>query len=254
MGYLRVYLDDSDVLSRIIECVPVIDIQRNPIFETSKRKHEKSRFLASLLLNSVTRRDLEAGAGESFSSRWLTKGLGRDYKKYLEPLYLFAGENLGYSVTARTTKRYRMRPGVRTKVREAIRSYDGPERIVDHNGKPVGERRLRGNGNQCKTSEIVPTVFLRLASFSANTRCSFPNNSNATAHSILRYCGIFVNTLCSLFPCRFSSPSLSTSTCVNAASIRAPALIKKDQSSAVRSDSMNSAGNPSSLQDSLNQS
>ena len=159
MGYLRVYLDDSDVLSRIIECVPVVDIQRNPVFKTSKRKYEKSRFLASLLLKSVTGRDLEAGAGESFSSRWLTKGLGRNYRKYLEPLYLFAGDNLGYSVTAHTTKKYRMRPAVRTKVREAIRSYDGHERIVDHNGKLVGERRLRGNGNQCKTSEInLPAI------------------------------------------------------------------------------------------------
>ena len=60
MGYLKVYLDDSEVLSRIIECVPTVDVQKNPVFKTSKRKYEKSRFLASLLLNSATRRDYRA--------------------------------------------------------------------------------------------------------------------------------------------------------------------------------------------------
>ena len=79
MGYLRVYLDDSDVLSSIVECVTVVDIQKKPVFKTSKRKYEKSRFLASLLLNSLTGKDLHTVpvcGVSSFSSRWLTKGLG----------------------------------------------------------------------------------------------------------------------------------------------------------------------------------
>ena len=97
MGYLKIYLDDMDIISEIIRSVSQVDIQSNPLFKTSKNKLNKSRYLASLLLQSSKGKSLhkdDAGRGtSSFASRALIKDLGKDYKRYLEPLYHFTSEN-----------------------------------------------------------------------------------------------------------------------------------------------------------------
>ena len=163
MGYLKIYLDDMDIISEIIKSIPEVDIQSNPLFKTSKNKFDKSRYLASLLLKSFKGKSLhkdDAGRGtSSFASRDLEKELGRDYKRYLKPLYRFHHENLGYSKKAGLTKRYTLRSPIRDRVRDAVRNYEGPERIIDHRGNEVSQKRLQVNGNQCKTSEIkLPAV------------------------------------------------------------------------------------------------
>ena len=157
MGYLKVYLNDVDMMSVMIESIPALDIQTNPLFKTSKRKLDKSRYLASLLLKSFHGESLHKNVGygaSSFASRDLVNALGRDYKRYLEPLYHFLLENMGYSKKAHLTKRYTLRSQVRHRVRDAVRNYDGVERIIDQNGKKVSQQKLDGNGNQCKSSEI----------------------------------------------------------------------------------------------------
>ena len=145
-----------------MEVVPEIRVEGNAAFKSSKRKMEKSRFLARLLIRSLNRTSphKDGGHGEdSFTSRELIHGLGRDYKKFLEPLYRFTAENRGYSSTGHSTKMYKLRSSVRKRVRSALRSYDGPERVVDENGSPIFTRRWPQNGNQCKKSEIkVPAL------------------------------------------------------------------------------------------------
>ena len=157
MGYLKVYLSDVDVVSLLIKNIPEIDIQTNPLFKTSKHKNEKSRYLASLLLRSFNKQSLHKNPGygdSSFASRDLINTLGRNYKEYLDPLYHFLHENMGYSKKAHLTKSYTLKSQIRRRVRDAIRNYDGTERIVDKKGIQVTQRKLDGNGNQCKSSQI----------------------------------------------------------------------------------------------------
>ncbi len=162
MGYTRVQLDDIDFTRTIVEAIPKVRIEDNVEFKWSKKKKEKTRFLAGLVIRSIngTSRHKDGGNDQdSFSAIELKRGLGKDYKKFLKPLYRFIDENLGYSSTGHSTKMYGLRASVRKRARSALRNYDGSERVVDDKGKEIFKHKWPKNGNQCKKSEIkVPAL------------------------------------------------------------------------------------------------
>jgi len=162
MGYTRVQLDDIDFTRTIVEAIPKVRIEDNVEFKWSKKKKEKTRFLAGLVIRSIngTSRHKDGGNDQdSFSAIELKRGLGKDYKKFLKPLYRFIDENLGYSRPGQSTKMYRLKSSVRIRARSALRNYDGPERVVDDKGRTRFEQRWPKNGNECKKSEIkVPAL------------------------------------------------------------------------------------------------
>lgn len=164
MNYKRVYLSSSEYRKGLLKAVPELDISTNPGFGPAKKKELKSDFLVRLVRGSLLGRyrHEEGFHGEdSFTSRYLTKGLGRDYKTFLKPLYSFVSDNYGYSKDAHRTKQYKLHSWIRTKIRNHVRSYDGKDRIVDENGFPIFRRKWIANGIQCKGSGItVPSRIL----------------------------------------------------------------------------------------------
>jgi len=162
MGYTRVHLDNVDFTRTIIEAISEVRVEENVEFKSSRKKKEKTRFLAGLVtrsLNGTSRHKDDVGHGQdSFSYEELVRGLGKDYKKYVKPLFGFIEENLGYSSTAHSTKEYWMHSSVRKRARSVLRNYDGPERVVNDKGKEIFKHRWPKNGNSRKSEIKVPAL------------------------------------------------------------------------------------------------
>jgi len=105
---------------------------------------------------------------DSFKAAKLMEGLGRDYKKYLEPLYSFELDNEGYSAVAGKTKMYSLHPSVRNRARKVLRSYDGHGRIVNEHGRPLFTQKWPIEGNECTTSGITVPALLPVSLYSLN--------------------------------------------------------------------------------------